>query len=1009
MIESILNNMIFFPSVINGFFDYNIPLKSSLTNFEKDKTFEPSPSLFEYLCYKIIKKKIQEGKINKETILITENFLTSFYGKNILIKSNVASKKHIIIFLQNKETLKWNLIAFLDLERQLQNCFDLKKRKPIVAKIISSNENTDEDDFILNSTMDKLENTFEFKSPDDIQFEVDSINISDQPNTSIFLLNFIEGLIVKNDDDMQLYIKKLYDEGSNNLDQNSKNYFNSFNKINDVFENIYSSYQNEIDKYLKSNEKINSMSSKINLLEGEKIMNGCNKILNIDKNSNNEINFNNFLNKGSDSDIPNGMNYISINNEKNKKNEIKDEIDMIQIEQDDDLDDILNSEEEEEALKIMERENQEYKIQMREQERRLRQRLYKQKLRLKNINMYKEFGVIKEEENESESESIDLLSKIKEEERKIKNNSNDFKNPIKKSLELRKSRLNMRDNGKENKNIFVSNNNYDNKNNNEEELKENDNNIKEQKDNIKLSALKNLVEAIEEFEFEQDPMKASEENNGDSKNINIPINSQNNNNIIKDIGVKKENKENNENKDIKNENKVNEDNKSENNKENKNENIDIKGENKAEKKNNLKKETNLEEIKKDKDKINFNYINNNSLLIKYNIELKKRSSIPKEKSKPKEKEQIQEYKLLSFKNFGNLKKSSTSIKYQNKEKDKDKEKILEESLKIQKKRNSLDKKKPLIIKENNNNNTIKNTKSNNSSNSNKTKEKDNNSTNTNSSNVYNTSSFINNSKDQEKSSKEKENFIIREEPKDNLKRKISSIYINNTIREKNIKNIKNNLKNKKNNSELNLSTPRISINTKLTNNLKKSSISIKSESIHFHSQNNSYINKNSKQIKITNNKNNKDFSSMENPMNVLPPQKIVERNGFNDLNEKKKIENDKSYKINQKFELISLQSEKNNGDFNSNINIENILSEDFDSEKSNNEKYDYTEEYYENRTNKKTMIRKGDKKMKLKFPPGKSKTSHMSYNNQYCNMDEEGANKACGCIGEQVNGLCGIF
>ena len=56
----------------------------------------------------------------------------------------------------------------------------------------------------------------------------------------------------------------------------------------------------------------------------------------------------------------------------NKKNIIlKDEIDMIQIEQDDDIDD-LNSDEEEEALKIMERENEEAKSQLKG-DRKLRQ------------------------------------------------------------------------------------------------------------------------------------------------------------------------------------------------------------------------------------------------------------------------------------------------------------------------------------------------------------------------------------------------------------------------------------------------------------------------------------------------------------------------------------------------------------------------------------------------------------------------------------------------------------
>ena len=56
-IEATLNNTIFFPSIKNGTFDYGTPMKSILTKFDIDKTTEPSQSLFEYLCYKIVKKK----------------------------------------------------------------------------------------------------------------------------------------------------------------------------------------------------------------------------------------------------------------------------------------------------------------------------------------------------------------------------------------------------------------------------------------------------------------------------------------------------------------------------------------------------------------------------------------------------------------------------------------------------------------------------------------------------------------------------------------------------------------------------------------------------------------------------------------------------------------------------------------------------------------------------------------------------------------------------------------
>ena len=126
-IESTLSSILFFPTIKNGSFDYSTPMKSSITKFDIDKTYEPSQSLFEYLCYKIVKKKLLEGKINSETVLITEKFLSLFNCKKIFIKANAIHKKHIIIFLQNKLTLKWNLLIFLNLEEQLKNCFNEKK------------------------------------------------------------------------------------------------------------------------------------------------------------------------------------------------------------------------------------------------------------------------------------------------------------------------------------------------------------------------------------------------------------------------------------------------------------------------------------------------------------------------------------------------------------------------------------------------------------------------------------------------------------------------------------------------------------------------------------------------------------------------------------------------------------------------------------------------------------------------------------------------------------------
>ena len=171
-------------------------------------------------------------------------------------------------------------------------------------------------------------------------------------------------------------------------------------------------------------------------------------------------------------------------------------------------------------------------------------------------------------------------------------------------------------------------------------------------------------------------------------------------------------------------------------------------------------------------------------------------------------------------------------------------------------------------------------------------------------------------------------------------------------------------------------------------------------------------NKKYKEIEIKIGKNNTDFSLIDNPMNVLPPQKKVERNGYYDLNSKDIFENEScsNLKINLNIDINSVQSDRINGDYSSNINIENIFSDDFESEKERNDIYEINdEESYlgENRT-KKTLIRRADKKIKTKLPSGKSKSMHRPYND-YCNYDEEGANKICGCIGEQSNGLCSIF
>ena len=959
-IESTLNSMLLFSTVKNGQFDYTTPLKSSLINFDTDKKIEPSPLLFEYLCYKLVKKKLMEGKANTETILITENFLISLNRQKIILNTSVIHKKHIIIFLQSIKTQKWNLIAFLNLEQQLKDSFEQNSKKPIIAKIISSNSNSEEDDYILNTTMDKLENTFNFRSPDDIQFEVDSINISDQPNISIFLLNFLDGLIEQNDADMISYIQKLYIEGSNNLNESCIEYFSPFNEVKEDFLNLYFKYQNELKEYIKNNPK----------LEVEKIMNGKDEILNIDNNNTGYI-------VGENEALANGMSKTNIKSEKN------DDIDMIQIEKDDDIDvDDINSDEEEEALKIMEKESLEAKTQIMNQKRKLNQRLYQQKLRLKNIDMYREFGVIKEEDNESESESIDIFNKMKEE-AKAKKIINDSRK-LRKNKDNKLNKENKKINGIENEKNNVLKTEIDTHGSKEisKEEVQNKNNYNSEKKSksdkgIKLSVLKELEQAIEEFELEQEPSSKSIENK-----------TTNSNNIFEDLKIKNKNNK------ISNTESNNINNEIKNNNEKKNNTL-IVNENKE--KENVINKKNSEKIMNNSD---MNKTGRKSAHIRNSISEKKgsinlnintKSLIPAIKQKDKE-------------NIKIIKNSKSVTKKVKSDKDKEKEKEKENN-------NDSSKNKEQS-------NEIKITKTNKSSNSNKSKEKDSNSTNYNSPIIYNTSSFqsfnsnSNSNKsnnDTEKHSKEKDNKKGRRtEPMDNLSKKISNAkVVFNNVKKKNSK-INPKYKKTKNNSEYNSQIlPAISIMS-LIDGTYKSSISKIEEPPR--SQRNSNKNRHPKALEKKNNKNKKVLSPIKSPMNVLPPQKIVERNGLNGLqtinkNEKSNLSLSPKYKI---FNLHSVQSEKNNGDFNSNINIENILSDEFEYEKEKNEFIEEGSLAVDNRT-KKTMVKRGDKKMKSKIPPGKTKISNKTHSEQYCSYNEEGANKACGCIGEQANQLCMIF
>ena len=111
--ESKINSIIFFPSIKNGLYDYDFPIKSEIKNFFENKKFELSSSLLEYIIYKNIKKQFLDNNfINKDIALIKLNSVL----KGNLINLN---KKHLIILFQNEKTQKWNLIIFLNFKEQI--------------------------------------------------------------------------------------------------------------------------------------------------------------------------------------------------------------------------------------------------------------------------------------------------------------------------------------------------------------------------------------------------------------------------------------------------------------------------------------------------------------------------------------------------------------------------------------------------------------------------------------------------------------------------------------------------------------------------------------------------------------------------------------------------------------------------------------------------------------------------------------------------------------------------
>ena len=611
-----LDKTLYFTSLKNSVFDYSLPIKKNITKFSSENRIEASPYLFEYLCYKIAEKKITQIKqINEEISIISEKYLSS----EISNKSESIKKKYVFVPIRNSISRKWNAVIFIHLEKQITQYMNQINEEPIIAKIISSNINSEEDDYILNTTMDRIESTFNFSSPEDIQFEVDSINISDQPNTSIFLLNFIEGLIEqKTDEDIMNYIMKLYDESSNTNIIGSNNYFMSFNKDNELFKDILQIYEKELEEYIRINGVNNTGNKneegKLFKLEGnEEEIDSEEEALKIIAKENEEI-----RKQMEEQEIVfnmkiNDPNYRLENDEYKKRNNILGQIQEVENESEDESEkkSNLNSLKLSKSLKKRNDNNNAFNDE-------------KIKNSVKeNLIDLKDFDNLKSSENSNLGEYNNNSRNVNKE----KNNNEPILNK-EESIEL--------------KNINIDNNKNEDKNkeNDEPNIKSDDSNeIKEENIIIVNSYNSNNNTNINKDNKPEENINKEKEEKENNNNNEINVNKENNN-VVSSL----ENNENNDNNKINNEDNNNNNNENINNNEDNKENHN---EIKKEEKDEVKDEV-LKDIKKEEIIINEN---NESIEKKIDEPESKEIQNDKEKEKDEEKEKDKEKENISMNNI----------------------------------------------------------------------------------------------------------------------------------------------------------------------------------------------------------------------------------------------------------------------------------------------------------------------------------------------------------------------
>ena len=102
-------------------------IQENSNNITEDIAREIIKQIFNALSYKLLKNTLISNKtINPETIIITDQFLCSENSKELFIKYKATYKKNIIICIQNSQTLKWTIIAFLNLEEQIKKLFNMQ-------------------------------------------------------------------------------------------------------------------------------------------------------------------------------------------------------------------------------------------------------------------------------------------------------------------------------------------------------------------------------------------------------------------------------------------------------------------------------------------------------------------------------------------------------------------------------------------------------------------------------------------------------------------------------------------------------------------------------------------------------------------------------------------------------------------------------------------------------------------------------------------------------------------